>query len=184
MNRKSIIVVVAAVAVLALVFVFGFSSERGGFGGGGVEAPDATDATDVTFEEVDFEAGKVVVPDEESRAGSGTAVPESVEAYEPDFPLDTDAGVRTFSINANNGKFEPSRIIVYMDDIVVINLTAEDAAYDLFLPDIVWRSPTANPGAPVRAELQASLEPGKYQLVCDVCEGKKPSIELIIAPRP
>ena len=91
---------------------------------------------------------------------------------------------RPFSIDARRYKFEPARLEVFQDDLVTIQLKADDIAHSLTI-DEYRIAKRASPGHPVTFEFRAD-KPGTFPFYCnlqteDGCRQMRG--ELIVRPR-
>lgn len=110
---------------------------------------------------------------------SGTVVPEvGEEVRDSNIAVPTvstsaapgaQAKFRAFSIKAERGRFDPSRIIVNKGDTVNIVVEAIDRDYDFTLPDFGLKQVIAR-GERKVVEFQAVNE-GEFVYYCDVCGG-------------
>ncbi len=87
------------------------------------------------------------------------------------------ASIRTFEIKAENGKYEPSVFVVNNLDMLTIEFTAVDDAYNLFFPDFGVYIASAK-GETKKRQFQASPT-GEYKFSCRDC-GKEIEGKLIV----
>ena len=91
---------------------------------------------------------------------------------------------RPFSVTARRYRFDPPRIEVNQDDLVSIELKAEDIAHSLTI-DAYRISKRASPGHPLRFEFRAD-RPGTFPYYCnlqidDGCRQMRG--EIVVRPR-
>ncbi len=100
-------------------------------------------------------------------------------------PSTTNPGevVRTFNVRAFNNNYDHNTIIVNDGDLVKINFTAVDDAYDLTIP-VLKLQVSAKKGETKLLEFKATPA-GKYLFYCDLCGGINSSMHgyLIIAAK-
>lgn len=92
-----------------------------------------------------------------------TAVPTVVEAAAPGLT----SSFRNFNITGEAGIFTPSKVIVKAGDTVVINLTAVDRDYSIFVPSLSLKQ-TAKKGETKPLGFHAA-ESGSFVYYCDIC---------------
>ncbi|MCL4437510.1 cupredoxin domain-containing protein [Patescibacteria group bacterium] len=135
-----------------------------------------TSTQPVTYKSI---SGPVTVPGANSSQSGNTAVPISV------IPAPTNSSVsnRIFNISVSGNAFSPSRIAVYQGDVITINFSAKDKAYDVFQPDYGWKT-TIPQGATKLVGFQA-YRSGQFTFYCQSCGGpaKGPIGYLIVAPK-
>jgi|YelNatPaOPRAMG01_1025707.scaffolds.fasta_scaffold62196_3 hypothetical protein len=101
---------------------------------------------------------KIATPDVGSNVPQNVAKPTNV--------LATDASdLRQFEIKAQNGKYDPSIIVVNEGDLVNIVLNAIDGDYNMYFPDF-GNTIMAKKGALGRGQFTASPY-GQYKFFCD-----------------
>ncbi len=91
---------------------------------------------------------------------------------------------RPFCVTARRYRFEPARIEVFQDDVVKIELRAEDIAHS-WTVDEYRIAKRASPGQPITFEFRAD-KPGTFPFYCnlqteDGCRAMRG--ELIVKPR-
>jgi len=84
-----------------------------------------------------------------------------------------DAKFRSFDIKAENGKFEPSRIIGRVGDTIHVNFTAVDKEYDIVFPSYDMKQ-TAKAGQTKVLEFSA-VTSGNFTYYCNLCGGPESS---------
>lgn len=93
------------------------------------------------------------------------AVPTVVTAAAPG----VESKFRSFDIKAENGKFEPSRIIGRVGDTIHVNFTAVDKEYDIVFPSYSMKQ-TAKAGQTKVLEFSAVIA-GNFTYYCELCGG-------------
>ena len=73
---------------------------------------------------------------------------------------------RPFAVTASRYRFDPSRIEVNQDDLVRVELTADDIAHSLTI-DAYRISKRVNPGHPIAFEFRAD-RPGSFPFYCNL----------------
>jgi len=91
---------------------------------------------------------------------------------------------RPFSVAAKRYKFDPGRIEVFQDDLVIVELKTDDVAHSLTI-DEYRISKRVSPGRPVTFEFRAD-KPGTFRYYCnlqteDGCRQMRG--ELVVKPR-
>lgn len=88
--------------------------------------------------------------------------------------------VREFDIRAENNEFQPSKIIVYENDVVSITLFPADKAYDISFPDFSIQSPV-KAKENISVQFQATRS-GVFPFLCNSC-GSQARGSLTVVPR-
>lgn len=116
----------------------------------------------------------------EKPANTAVAIPVVVRPASPYEGVS--AKYRGFAIKAENNLFSPSTIIAGKMDIIHIDFTAVDKAYDFIFPDYGMKG-IVQKGETKILEFQAVTE-GKFTFYCDACGGLNSSAKgyIIIAP--
>lgn len=166
-----IVLVVAVVGYFAGWFTGMAPGARNGGTGGGTPASPTRSAV----------PPNVVVPGQNATSGvpEGFAVPKVVIPAAPGVT----SNLRVFDIKGEKGKFVPSTVAAYAGDVVHVNFTAVDKAYDITFPDYGMKQ-TAAKGETKVLEFQAAAT-GKFAYYCDSCGGLNSSAVgyIIIAPK-
>lgn len=182
-NSKRVIgVVVVAVVVFILILAWaqirrapgGPAGVGSGVGGSEVEVEPKGPVTRETAPE------DIIVPGKgEEGVSENVAVPEIVSSANPT----SDASYRSFSISAEDGKFQPNTVIVEQGDVVNLNITAVDRDYDFTQPDYGFKESIPK-GTSKRIQFGATAS-GKFTFFCSVCGGPEegPIGFIIIAPK-
>lgn len=110
---------------------------------------------------------------------SGVAKPEIVSQVNVGGMTDR----RAFSVRIENGRFDPSEIIVHAKDMVDINFTAVDRPYDVVQPDTGYQLTLAKGETKLLEGWFPS--PAKYTIYCPTCGGpdKGPVGYIIAVPK-
>ncbi len=117
----------------------------------------------------------VAVPGEgAAKVAADTAVPATVSPAGPT----TSALLRSFDISAVNDAFTPSNIVVYRNDTISINLTAEDHDYNFVQPDYGFNI-VVKQGETKKIEFGATAA-GTFTYYCSMCENKKVEGKILI----
>jgi len=105
-----------------------------------------------------------IIPDELKDV---VAVPEEVLGAQDSSGDGSSVGI--YNIMAHGGKFKPSQIIIYYNDIVKINISALDSDYDFVLQGYNMKQ-TIKKGETKSIGFQA-LKEGRFLFYCDICGG-------------
>lgn len=158
-NKKKVLTIVgialAVVVVVVILVLVGPGSKSGSR-----QAGDANKGLTMS----DVPEG-IKVPEMGEEVAQGVAVPEAVAAAS----VNGNNKYRIFSVAADKDAFSPDTIIVNVGDVVHINFTAVDKAYDLTIPDYGMKQ-TVNKGETKALEFQ-TVAAGKFMFYCDLCGG-------------
>ncbi len=177
-TNKNIVIIVAAIIILALVVGVWWvvrdvqKATQPGGEDSGINGPSASDTRQ------DVPSG-TTVPDQNTNVSGDVARPDAVTAAAPG----VDSKKRTFKINIDNNKFDPSTVIVYAGDIAHIEFTAVDKNYDIVQPDYGFRLDIAK-GQTRLIEGQYNST-GKYIFYCESCGGLEGGVQgyVIVVPK-
>lgn len=184
MSKQTIGIIVAAVVVLAMILIFGFSG--GGAPGGtnilGTDGEDAGPTGPVTQEALPRNV-VIVVPDKGAEnVPENVAVPENVS---PSNVAGT-ASFRTFpTLKMENNKLGPQdTVTTYVGDTVTLYIEAVDADYDFTMPNYGFREIPIPKGDTKKIAFTATAE-GKFTFFCQSCGGpeKGPVGYLVVVPK-
>ncbi len=161
-NRKIIGIVVGVVVAAIIVGIV--VSRSGPSSPAPAPAPSSEPSVPVTRETA---PKNVVVPGENAtNTPANVAVPESVSRGSVSDPS---VSQRDYAVKAENDKFVPDTVIVKLGDLIKINLTAVDKAYDFTQPDFGFHADIAK-GATQKIQWTAT-DTGKFMFYCKSCGG-------------
>jgi heme/copper-type cytochrome/quinol oxidase subunit 2 len=178
-NKIVAIVIVAVVVVFAGISLLVKSPPSGGVSGtsGPGAKPPTQPSGPVTREAA---PQNIVVPSQNSKnTPQNVAVPTTVSPAN----VAGTSNYRNFNVTAEGGKFTPDTVTVYLNDQIVLNITAVDRDYDFTQPDIGASIPIPK-GTTKTIRTQATAT-GKFTFYCASCGGpaKGPLGYLIVAPK-
>lgn len=171
MDKKQVITVIfAVVIILAIVFLVVTGRSGTPAPSGMNQSAPAPVETQTSSPEISTTQApvppNVIVPSKNSvNVPANVAVPLAVAPAAPG----TSASYRSFNINADGGAFAPDTIVVNLNDVVNIYMTAVDASYDFTQPDYGF-SLTVPQGVTKRIQFSASSA-GKFTFYCSSCGG-------------
>lgn len=174
MDKKKIVISLAAVAILALG-VWWLNPKSPGEPGDRTTA--LVESGGTTVGEV---PKNVVIPEKESEnLPENLAKPEVVTPAGPN----TTSNFRSFVIKAEGNKYIPDTVIVRERDTIHIEMTAVDRNYDFTQPDYGFKAKISK-GKTGIIEFQA-LRVGRFAFFCESCggPGKGPVGTLIVAEK-
>ncbi|MBI4087634.1 MAG: cupredoxin domain-containing protein [Candidatus Liptonbacteria bacterium] len=163
-SKSNVIVIVVAVAVMALLVVFGVVLKNKG-GNEGPSLGDSAVSRDVTVTREPAPANVFVPSAGAKNVPANVAVPKAISKSGPL----SDASYRSFTVAADGGRFMPDTVIVKQGDTVDLNITAVDGDYDFTQPDFGFKTVIAK-ATTQNIQFQATAT-GRFAFYCSLCGG-------------
>lgn len=174
-NKKIIIILVIMIILTALVIVLVSSRQQPAVVNEPVIIPEIPATTFVPSSNVPADKFREPVPANTKVPEMNTkltpaekekiAIPNLVTSAAPG----VSSNFRSFDVSANGGKFLPAEVIAHVGDIVHVNFTAVDKAYDVVFPSYGMHQQIKQ-GEKKVLEFQAVAE-GSFTYFCDSCGG-------------
>jgi hypothetical protein len=181
-RRKKIYVISAILLAVAVLIATGILVYRAGRRAG-LEGPGGNMA--IGPAETNAAVTRAAVPDGITVPEVNAMVSEDVAAPAKVVPTadGSELAYRSFDVRIDQGKFQPSSVILYAGDVARISFTAVDRDYDLVQPDNGYRLKILK-GRSRGLEGQFPM-PGKFTVYCESCGGPVDGFlgYIIVVPR-
>ncbi|MBU6500210.1 MAG: hypothetical protein KGJ89_00015 [Patescibacteria group bacterium] len=187
MSKNKIIGIVVAVVAVVVIIVIVVSTKNlptnknnnlGGIIPGGTGKPSGPTTRESLPQSV-----VIVVPgaNATSNVPQGVAVPTNVAPAN----MSNTTSYRNFNVTADGDKFTPDILNVYLNDQIVLNITAVDKDYDFTQPDFGYDGVVIRKGTTKTIHIQAP-DVAKFIYYCKLCGGPNsgPVGSIFVAPRP
>lgn len=166
MSKNTLIAIVVGVAVVILVVGIAVFTKKGPqqygtAGNAGVSSQTAAPAAPVTREPA---PQNIVVPNQNTKN-----VPQNVALPDVVTPSSPTSNLRSFEIKVQNNEFVPNTVIVKLNDLTQINITAVDKNYDFTQPD--YGIKLAIPQGQTKVLKLTVSATGKFTFYCASCGG-------------